>query len=100
MEVELLVPEVRRASLEEVVALLSERTESLAPFSDSCIDFCAGLSQAIFRDHEASRFPELLALAFWMRKAGTYRIAISISSYGPNGGARGSMRHGISYTAE
>jgi hypothetical protein len=69
MEVELLVPEVRRASLEEVVALLSERTESLVPFSDSCIDFCAGLSQAIFRDHEASRFPELLALAFWMRKA-------------------------------
>lgn len=69
MEVELLVPEVRRASLEEVVGVLSERTESLPPFSDSSIDFCAGLSRAIFRDCEASRFPELLALAFWMRKA-------------------------------
>ena len=69
MEVELLVPQVRRASLEEVVALLSGQTESLPPFSDRSLDFCAGLSQAIFGDHEASRFPELLALAFWMRKA-------------------------------
>jgi hypothetical protein len=68
VEVELLVPQVRRASLEDVV-LLSERTGGLPPFSDSIIDFCAGLSQAIFRDHEASHFPELLALAFWMRKA-------------------------------
>jgi Acyl-CoA reductase (LuxC) len=69
VDVELLVPQVRQASLEEVVALLSEQTEGLLPFSDSSIDFCAGLSQAIFRDREAARFPELLALAFWMRKA-------------------------------
>jgi hypothetical protein len=69
MDVELLVPKAGSASLAEVVSLLSEPTLRLPPFSDSTLDLCAGLSQAIFRDREASRFPELLALAFWMRKA-------------------------------
>ncbi len=69
MDLQLLVPEVRRAPLEEVVALLSKPEDRLLPFVDSTLELCAGLSQAIFHDREASRFPELLALAFWMRKA-------------------------------
>ena len=70
MEVGMLVPDGRSASLEEVVSLLSpQRTPQLSPFSDSALALCAGLSQAIFRDREAARFPELLALAFWMRRA-------------------------------
>ncbi|HZD32644.1 MAG TPA: acyl-CoA reductase [Candidatus Angelobacter sp.] len=74
MNVELLVPQVRSADLQEVVALLSEPGPSPAPFSDGAIDLCAGFSQAIFRDREASKFPELLALAFWMRKAELLRL--------------------------
>lgn len=69
MDVDLLVPKVRSADLREVVSLLSEQTPQGLPFSDSTLDLCAGFSQAIFRDREASRFPELLALAFWMRKS-------------------------------
>jgi hypothetical protein len=69
MKVELLVPEIRSVDLQEVVSLLLEDTPRVPPFSDGAVELCAGFSQAIFRDREAAKYPELLALAFWMRKA-------------------------------
>ena len=74
MDVEILVPEVRGAPLEEVVARLSAPHPPLVPFSEPVVDLCAGFSQAIFRDREASRYPELAALAFWMRRAELARL--------------------------
>jgi hypothetical protein len=74
MSLELLVPELRATTLEEVLALLDAATPRL-PFSDELIGFCGGLSEAIFRDREAARFPELAALAFWMRKAALIRLS-------------------------
>jgi hypothetical protein len=74
MEVEILVPELRSAPLAEVVSRLAAAPPPLVPFSDPILDFCAGFSQAIFRDREASRYPELAALAFWMRRAELVRL--------------------------
>jgi hypothetical protein len=74
MELQILVPEVCTAPLEEVVARLSAPQSPILPFSEPVIDFCAGFSAAIFRDREASRYPELASLAFWMRKAELLRL--------------------------
>ena len=40
----------------------------LQPFNDDVVALVACLSQKLFRDEEAKKFPELVALAFWMRK--------------------------------
>lgn len=83
MEVEILVPDLRTAPLEEIVACLSAPATPLVPFSDAIVDFCAGFSQAIFRDREASRYPELAALAFWMRKAELLRLRAGFEKMAP-----------------
>jgi hypothetical protein len=44
------------------------------PFDAGVVDACAELSQRLLRDPQARRFPELLALAFWMRKAELHRL--------------------------
>jgi hypothetical protein len=73
MEIDIVVPQVRRTTLEELSAMLSEQS-AVPPFSAEIIDFCSRFSQAIFRDNEAARYPELAALAFWMRKAELIRL--------------------------
>jgi Acyl-CoA reductase (LuxC) len=57
------------AALDRVVA-----SPSLAPFADEVIGFCSDFSRAIFKDSEAAHYPELQALAFWMRKAELVRL--------------------------
>src|SRR5258708_35311651 len=74
MHVNMLVPQLRTAPPEEVLALLAGPVRPLEPFSDEILSFCASLSQAIFRDKEASRHPALVALAFWMRRAELIRL--------------------------
>ena len=46
---------------------LSQRL--LSPFSDIVIDFFSALSKQILETHEIKSFPELVALAYWLRKA-------------------------------
>jgi hypothetical protein len=41
----------------------------LPPFSDILIEFASRVSQALLADKEVRKFPELVALAFWMRRA-------------------------------
>jgi hypothetical protein len=41
----------------------------LPPFSDILIEFASRVSQALLGDKEVRKFPELVALAFWMRRA-------------------------------
>lgn len=46
----------------------------VAPFADAVVDFCAGFARRLSKDPAARRFPELQALAFWMRRAELVRL--------------------------
>jgi hypothetical protein len=52
-------------TLEEV----NLKTRVLPPFSDILIDFVAQVSQSILKDPLFKQYPELIALAFWMRRS-------------------------------
>ncbi|HVY94938.1 MAG TPA: acyl-CoA reductase [Bryobacteraceae bacterium] len=75
MTVEQVVPAAGRVELEQVLAELSAPGVPSAPFNDEILAFCADFSRRIFRDEQAGRYPELQALAFWMRKAELARLA-------------------------
>jgi len=69
--VEVVVPEVGPQSLEKTVkSLRQSNTEE--PFSDSRILFVTELGKALRESGEG--FPEILALAFWMRKSELIRL--------------------------
>ncbi len=67
------VPEAASVELADVLGRL-KRGPALTPFSDEVMEFCAQFSRAIFKDAAALKFPELQALAFWMRKAELLRL--------------------------
>jgi hypothetical protein len=48
----------------------------LEPFSEPVVEFCAALAQAISRSPDARRYPELQALAFWMRRSALQQLAV------------------------
>ena len=73
MTVELAAPWPGRAELAEVLAGLKQAA-SLEPFSDPVLCFCAEFSSLLFKDPEARRYPELQALAFWMRPSEVARL--------------------------
>jgi len=50
------------------------------PFHESVVDASVDLSQRIFHDPEARAYPELLALAYWMRKAEMNRLTAQFRS--------------------
>jgi hypothetical protein len=75
MTVEQVVPAAGRVELERVLAELTAPGPPSAPFNDEIIAFCADFSRRIFRDEQAGKYPELQALAFWMRKAELTRLA-------------------------
>ncbi len=74
---ELVVPEPRSINLDDLVSLLADtgRSHTYEPFSAPVIDFCGALSQRIMRDSESARYPELRALAFFMRPAALHQLA-------------------------
>lgn len=75
MEIRLLVPDLRVTTLEDILLLLAGQDAAQASlFSEDVMEFCGALSKAIFKDKEAAGFPELFALAFWMRKAELVRL--------------------------
>jgi hypothetical protein len=75
MIVEQVVPAPGRIELEDVLAELAAPRAPSTPFNDEIIAFCADFSRRIFRDEQAGKYPELQALAFWMRKAELARLA-------------------------
>lgn len=63
------------SSLDDIQVRLSQsRRELVEPFSDLLIDFFSSLSEELFRENRESQFPELQALAFWMRKSALIRM--------------------------
>jgi hypothetical protein len=73
MQVELLYPQRRQIALAEVQARTASGTAN-RPFAPGVVEACMDLSQRILRDAGARRYPELPALAFWMRKAELHRL--------------------------
>ena len=72
MTIELLLPHRGMVELTAVEALLKGAPSE--PFNAAIADACADLSQRILFDAEARAIPELVALAFWMRKAEIERL--------------------------
>jgi hypothetical protein len=79
MQIEMLLPQQRTIELDELRGLLvgGAATE---PFHSSIVGAAINLSQRIFRDPEARSHPELLALAYWMRKAEMTRLTEQFSA--------------------
>jgi hypothetical protein len=73
MQVDLLFPRQGPVELTEVTARISG-AQVTRPFDDSVVDACLELSQSLLSDRSARRYPELQALAFWMRKAELHRL--------------------------
>jgi hypothetical protein len=73
MQMEMLIPRRATVSPEEFQAYLAEGAE-VEPFHASVVDVAADLSRRIFKDAEARKYPELLALAYWTRKAELQRL--------------------------
>ena len=74
MIVQQLTPTTEQVELEALLTRLRAPALSLRPFSPEAVDFCQAFSRRIFTDPDAKRFPELHALAFWMRKAELVRM--------------------------
>ena len=74
MTVEQVVPASASVELSDVLDAFAQPRATLEPFSDAVLQFCAEFSNALFKDAEARSFPELQALAFWMRKAELLRM--------------------------
>jgi len=73
MDIELLSPRRQFVPVQEL-AVQIRRGSVAHPFDPSVVDACIEMSQRILRDPAARRFPELLALAYWMRKAELHRL--------------------------
>jgi len=79
MQIEMLLPQQRMIEIEELHSLLTSTTAA-EPFHESIMDASVDLSQRIFHDPEARAHPELLALAYWMRKAEMVRLTAQFRS--------------------
>jgi len=73
MQVELLYPRTGPVELADLRAQIAGSPVT-QPFEASVVDACIALSQRLLRDPSARRYPELQALAFWMRKTELYRL--------------------------
>ncbi len=73
MQVEMLYPRRDTVGLEDLRSAMAGG-EANRPFDDDVVEACIELSQRLLREPSARRYPELLALGFWMRKAELYRL--------------------------
>jgi hypothetical protein len=79
MQIEMLLPYQRVIALEELGSLLAKTTVA-EPFQESVVNAVVDLSRRIFQDLEARSHPELLVLAYWMRKAEMVRLTAQFRS--------------------
>ena len=76
MIVERLVPRSAPVEVSELLRSLREAPRDRAdPFHPARIEFSAAVSRAIFDHPPARAYPELLAAAFWLRRAEVSRLA-------------------------
>ena len=79
MPIEMLLPRQQHVTLEELRGLLTAPA-LVEPFDESLKDVAASLSLRIVRDPAARRYPELMALSYWMRKAEIARLEAQFRS--------------------
>ena len=79
MQIEMLLPQQRVIALEELRSLLAGGAAG-EPFHASVVEASIDFSQRIFHDPEARGYSELLALAYWMRKAEMIRLTAQFHS--------------------
>ena len=110
MQIEMLLPQQRVIALEELRSLLAGGAAA-EPFHASVVDASIDFSQRIFHDPEACGYPELLALAYWMRKAEMNRgrrlelelewgLGVRVCPGGGFGGVSGSRAGGVGVGAQ
>lgn len=76
MTIEQLVPRVRAVEVADLLrGLRDARGRGAGPFDQARIDFSDAVSRAIFRRPRCRAFPELVAVAFWLRRAAVLRMA-------------------------
>ncbi len=76
MRVERLVPHAGTVEVGELLrGLRGAPRRHVDPFDPSRIEFSDAVSRAIFRDPRSKAFPEMLAVAFWLRRAAVTRLA-------------------------
>jgi hypothetical protein len=71
--VEQLAPGTGPADLEEILVAMAA-TPSRAPFDELSLEFGDALSRRLFREPTARQHPELLVLAYWLRRASLVRL--------------------------
>ena len=81
MKVRQLVPRNEDVELADVVHWAEGGPGGLfRPFAPEVLQFCADVSRALFADKPAKAFPELQALAFWLRKSALERMRESFET--------------------
>jgi hypothetical protein len=74
--VEQLVPRVGTVEVDDLLLRLRQAPRAAgAPFDPLRIAFSDGVSRAILRHPRARSFPEMVAVAFWLRRAAVARLA-------------------------
>ena len=76
MQVFQLVPEAKEVKLNDFLEGVEDYLAKYLskPFSSQIVEFCVKLSEALFSSPKTRRFPEVLALAYWMRKSELLRL--------------------------
>ncbi len=75
MTTELIFPQKTEPSIDAISQRLEQsRDHLLAPFSDTVMEFFSRLSRHLFTANQPHQFPELQALAFWMRSSALRRM--------------------------
>jgi hypothetical protein len=75
MPVVLRVPNRGQVSVEEALRAVEAPREALAPFSEPLLAFAGELSKRLMAHPAARQFPDVVALAYWMRPAELRRLS-------------------------
>lgn len=74
MKINVVVPAWGVMDVEAFASQIHGKRRERAPFAAELLAFFGSYSRAIFQSREAARFPELTALAYWMRPAELVRL--------------------------
>ena len=80
MSVVLRVPDRGQVSLQEVLHVVQEPGETLEPFAESLLTFAGELSKRLMAHPAARQFPDVVALAYWMRPTELRRLGERVRS--------------------
>jgi hypothetical protein len=76
-----LAPDAAEVELEALLAELHD-APALEPFGETAIAACDAVARALFHDPAARSQPDLVALATWLRRASTTRLATEAAALG------------------